>query len=101
MRVMRLTLWLVLPLAAIVSWQARGHHAFSAEFDKDAPVTLEGEVTKVEWRKVEEGGYKALNRGFRLSAMEGGYKALNRGFRVLVRDSGCEALDRGLSMLVI
>lgn len=49
MRFMRLTLWLVLPIAAIVSWQARGHHAFSAEFDKDAPVTLEGEVTKVEW----------------------------------------------------
>lgn len=49
MRLLRLTLWLVLPLAAFVSWQARGHHAFSAEFDKDAPVTLEGEVTKVEW----------------------------------------------------
>ena len=38
-----------LSLAAIYSWQARGHHAFSAEFDKDAPVTLEGEVTKIEW----------------------------------------------------
>mgnify|MGYP001813914899 CR=1 FL=1 len=49
MRLIKLTLWLVLPLATIVSWQARGHHAFSAEFDKDAPVTLEGEVTKVEW----------------------------------------------------
>jgi len=36
-------------LAATAAWQARGHHAFSAEFDKDAPVTLEGEVTKVEW----------------------------------------------------
>ena len=45
----RLTLWLALSLAAIYSWQARGHHAFSAEFDKDAPVTLEGEVTKIEW----------------------------------------------------
>ncbi len=49
MRIFKLSLWLVLPLVAIYSWQARGHHAFSAEFDKDAPVTLEGEVTKVEW----------------------------------------------------
>ncbi len=49
MRMLKICLWLVLPLVAIYSWQARGHHAFSAEFDKDAPVTLEGEVTKVEW----------------------------------------------------
>lgn len=39
----------LLPLVAVLSWQARGHHAFSAEFDKDAPVTLEGKVTRVEW----------------------------------------------------
>ena len=25
------------------------HHAFSAEFDAKAPVTLKGPVTKVEW----------------------------------------------------
>lgn len=49
MRIFKFSLWLVLPLVAIYSWQARGHHAFSAEFDRDAPVTLEGEVTKVEW----------------------------------------------------
>jgi len=49
MRMIRLTIYLILSLAAIYSWQARGHHAFSAEFDKDAPVTLEGEVTKIEW----------------------------------------------------
>ena len=28
---------------------AQGHHAFTAEFDANAPVLLEGEVTKVEW----------------------------------------------------
>ncbi|MAT94644.1 MAG: hypothetical protein CME59_18890 [Halioglobus sp.] len=39
----------LLPLVALLSWQVRGHHAFSAEFDKDAPVTLEGKVTRVEW----------------------------------------------------
>ena len=26
-----------------------GHHAFSAEFDQDKPVRLEGAVTKTEW----------------------------------------------------
>jgi hypothetical protein len=40
---------LALPTAALLSWQVLGHHAFSAEFDRDAPVTLEGKVTKVEW----------------------------------------------------
>ena len=28
---------------------AQAHHAFSAEFDADAPVLLRGEVTRVEW----------------------------------------------------
>ena len=30
-------------------YQAWAHHAFSAEFDAKAPVTLRGKVTKVEW----------------------------------------------------
>ncbi len=36
-------------LALATSWRVAGHHAFSAEFDKDAPVSLEGKVSKVEW----------------------------------------------------
>ena len=35
--------------AATLSWRTWGHHAFSAEFDKDAPVNLKGKVTKIEW----------------------------------------------------
>ena len=40
---------LVLPFAAVYSWQVWGHHAFSAEFDKDAPISIEGTVSKIEW----------------------------------------------------
>ena len=49
MRVIRLVLVLALPLVGISSWQAWGHHAFSAEFDANSPVTLEGKITKIEW----------------------------------------------------
>ena len=40
---------LALAALAVWSWQSWAHHAFSAEFDKDAPVNLTGVVTKVEW----------------------------------------------------
>lgn len=33
----------------VTSPTALGHHAFSAEFDANAPVKLRGKVTKVEW----------------------------------------------------
>lgn len=36
-------------LLAMLATPASAHHAFSAEFDKDAPVTLAGKVTKIEW----------------------------------------------------
>lgn len=39
----------VLALALVPQWRAQAHHAFSAEFDADSPVLLEGKVTKVEW----------------------------------------------------
>ena len=40
---------LALVLAMMTSWRTLAHHAFSAEFDADAPVNLVGKVTRVEW----------------------------------------------------
>jgi hypothetical protein len=44
-----LPLLLVITLAISVSYKAWAHHAFSAEFDAKAPVTLHGRITRVEW----------------------------------------------------
>jgi hypothetical protein len=35
--------------AVLVTASAAAHHAFSAEFDNDKPIRLEGTVTKWEW----------------------------------------------------
>ena len=44
--------WIAIASAALLAVAAApllAHHAFSAEFDANAPVTLRGPVTKVEW----------------------------------------------------
>jgi hypothetical protein len=38
-----------LALGSLVSAQSNAHHAFGAEFDADAPLTLRGSVTRIEW----------------------------------------------------
>ena len=36
-------------VALLLPVRVMSHHAFAAEFDRDAPVLLRGKVTKVEW----------------------------------------------------
>lgn len=46
---MRYRLCLAICVLLLTALPAVGHHAFSAEFDANAPVTLQGPVVKVEW----------------------------------------------------
>ena len=49
MRMKLLGLVLCVAGAATAAGLANAHHAFSAEFDNDKPIRLEGTVTKWEW----------------------------------------------------
>ena len=62
------------PLAA-----SQAHHSFSAEFDRDKPITLTGTVTKVEWTNphariyidVQDDDGKVVNWDFELGPPNG------------------------------
>ncbi len=82
--------------------QMLGHHAFSAEFDGNRPVSLRGTVVKMEWVnphswitmevknpngtvdtwEVEAGAPNAMfRRGFRKDSLVAGTEILIQGFR--------------------
>lgn len=42
-------LWILLLLTAATLKSAFAHHAFSAEFDAQSPVSVRGHVSKIEW----------------------------------------------------
>lgn len=46
---MRQTMAVGSALALLVAVPLAAHHAFGAEFDKDAPVRLQGKIVKLEW----------------------------------------------------
>ena len=81
---------------------ARAHHAFSAEFDVDKPVTLKGTLTKIEWINphgwlyvdvkepdgkivnwaIETGGPNQLmRRGLRITSFPLGVEVVVTGYR--------------------
>ena len=44
-------MWMAVAVAALLATGGRllAHHAFSAEFDANAPVSLRGPITRIEW----------------------------------------------------
>lgn len=111
----------ILSLAAVVALVAMAgtssaHHAFSAEFDANAPVEFKGTVTKMEWINphswihvevvnedgeveqwmVEGGAPNAiLRRGFTADSLKAGTVILVEGFRA--RDGSNRANGRDIS----
>ena len=83
----------------LISGAASAHHAFSAEFDANAPVLLRGEVTKAEWvnphtwihlEHVEEDGSKTawmVEGGTPNTLLRAGLnrKTLKPGTEIIVR----------------
>jgi hypothetical protein len=117
---MRATLpGLAIAIALLVSGSAsvRAHHAFSAEFDANRPVVLQGTVTKMDWvnphswihidvsrpdGKVEkwmiEGGTPntLLRRGLRREDLPPGTRIKVEGYQA--KDGGLRANGRNITL---
>lgn len=103
-------------VAAATAVSANAHHAFSAEFDNDKPVRLEGTVTKWEWInphawinldvvneagevekwRIEGGAPNALiRRGWTKDSLPPGTEIVVEGF--LARDGAQRASGQGIT----
>jgi hypothetical protein len=103
----------------------RAHHAFTAEFDANNPVTLKGTVTKVEWInphswlyldmkdatgkveswKVEMGAPNQLmRRGWNLNSLPAGTEVVVEGYRakngMTIANGGSVTLADGRKLAV-
>ena len=116
---MRRALLLAATMAAVTTGAAslRAHHAFSAEFDANRPVILQGTVTKMDWvnphswihidvdrgnGKIEkwmvEGGTPntLLRRGLRRTDLPPGTKIKVEGYQA--KDGGLRANGRNITL---
>ena len=113
----RLFLWIAGAAAgAAVTTTSSAHHAFSAEFDNDKPIRLEGTVTKWEWInphawinldvvnengevehwRIEGGAPNALiRRGWTKDSLPPGTEIVVEGF--LARDGAKRASGQGIT----
>jgi hypothetical protein len=108
---------LAIAVALVSAAPLDAHHAFSAEFDANRPVILEGTVTKMDWvnphswihidvdrgnGKIEkwmvEGGTPntLLRRGLRRSDLPAGTKVKVEGYQA--KDGGLRANGRNITL---
>ena len=116
MRAYFLSALAVTVVSLVASAPALAHHAFSAEFDANAPVELKGTVTKMEWINphswihidvvnengeveewmIEGGAPNAiLRRGFSADSLKPGTVILVEGYRA--RDGSTRANGRDIT----
>jgi hypothetical protein len=117
MRTPHLLFALAAAVAALAPHPSGAHHAFSAEFDANRPVRLDGVVTKMEWvnphswihmdvkrpngaveRWMVEGGTPntLLRRGLRKQDLPPGTRIKVEGFQA--KDGGLRANGRNITL---
>lgn len=111
---MRIKTWHKAAIGAVLAVSTAGaalaHHSFAAEFDRDKPVKLQGEVVKFEWVnphswihiktpdgkvwRVEGGAPSALlRRGWNRNSLPAGTKIIVQAFQARDGDTRASAAE--------